>query len=85
MEKLGDSAKLVKKNYHSQNPRNMSLCATFQQQIFKFNTGKMLQTLVMCQGQFYTFYRKGRETKFLAFMEPTFYHRRRLGQRRTEN
>ena len=24
-------------------------------------------------------------TKFLAFMEPTFYHRRRLGQRRTEN
>ena len=85
MEKLGDSAKLIKKNYHSQNSRNMSLCATSQQQKFKFNVGKILQTLVMCQKQFYTFYRKERETKFLAFMGPTFNHRSRLGWRRTEN
>lgn len=64
--------------------QNMSLCATFQQQIFKFNIGKMLQTLHMRQdSSMHSIGKKGRQNS-LAFMEPTFYCRRRLGQRRTE-
>lgn len=46
----------------------------------KVNVGQSLWTSIVCQELSYVIIVKNRINKFLAFMEPTVYWRRRVGQ-----